>query len=52
VQLARELAERLLDLGVGRAARHAEELVVVVLRRGHGQSVASALDAPGTRYSS
>ena len=35
MELARELAERLLDLGVGRSAGHAEELVVVAFGRGH-----------------
>ena len=35
VQLAREPAERLLDLRLARAAGDAEQLVVVALRRGH-----------------
>ncbi len=36
MQLARELAERALDLGVAGAALDAEQLVVVAFRRGHG----------------
>src|SRR6266540_5913791 len=44
VQSAREAAERLLDLASVRGARHAEELVVVVLGRRHlPRSVAPAL---------
>ena len=39
MQLARELAERLLDLGVARGARDAEQLVVVPFGRGHRSSV-------------
>jgi hypothetical protein len=35
VQLAREPPERLLDVGIGRRARHTEDLVVVALRRRH-----------------
>ena len=35
VQLARELAERLLDLGVARPPLDAEQLVVVAFRRRH-----------------
>ena len=35
MELAREPAERLLDLGLGRVREHAEQLVVVALRRRH-----------------
>src|SRR5919198_5896439 len=42
MQLAREPPEGLLDVGVGRAPRQAEDLVVVPLRRGHRGKVSFA----------
>ena len=46
VQLAREPAERLLDLGLVRVAADAQHLVVVALRRGHRSSVALGFGCP------
>ena len=47
MELARELAEGALDVGVRGVARDPEELVVVVLRRRHAQSVAARSGGSG-----
>ena len=46
MQLAREHAEGLLDLAIGRVAAHAEQLVVVLLRHGIPDSTAYAVSHP------
>jgi hypothetical protein len=55
VPLLGELAERALDLGVGRAALDAEDLVVVAFGGGHGfegygRSAADGVRLPSTRW--